>query len=202
MLRCGSGSAAQTCTGASGAPKTPSSSLRSFRLAASAAGARACWSWPRTHRPHPSRRSRAPNSPPPSPPPSGSGPSMSGARASPPPRSAEKPGFLSMAGRGPGRECRKRGARPRKKPLAACVREREGVERGAISMEPRGLRGKGGDEQCAEWREWELRGVGYTVLAALLPVTGPCTDSCCGAFGLLGRGCSRVKTCNLIFLLF
>ena len=85
MLRCGKGSVAHTCTGASGAPITPSSSRKSDILAVPPAplsltateGFRV--SWPRTHWPRAEpRRLESPISSP-----SGSGPSMSGVSVSP-----------------------------------------------------------------------------------------------------------------------
>jgi hypothetical protein len=85
--RCGSGPAAEAETGASGAPMTPRRRRRSERrndpspAPAAISGARA--RWPRTHCPNPSRR---PDSSPDASSSATSGPSMSGARASPPGR--------------------------------------------------------------------------------------------------------------------
>nr|CAB3466309.1 unnamed protein product [Digitaria exilis] len=154
MLRCGSGSAAQTCTGASGAPMTPSSSLRSFLLAAPAsapapaadAGARASWSWPRTHWPHPSRRAPPPGHA------SGSGPSMRGASASPAPPASRSAAATSAALDADRRRARA-GDSPRatssrsaeKKPCFLCVgnwQGAEGVEREANIWEGEGVEGK------------------------------------------------------------
>jgi hypothetical protein len=87
--RCGSGSAAEAETGASGAPMTPRRRRRSERRndplppspPPAISGARA--RWPRTHCPNPSRR---PDSSPNASSSDTSGPSMSGARTSPPGR--------------------------------------------------------------------------------------------------------------------
>jgi hypothetical protein len=131
MLRCGSGSAAQTCTGASGAPMTPSSSLRSLRLPAAAAapepapapassaGARVSWSWPRTHRPHPPSFLAEPPQVAPGPA-SGSGPSMSGASAALPP-----PRRRSAAATSAALDADRRRARPGDSPRATSSRSAE-----------------------------------------------------------------------------
>lgn len=71
MLRCRSGLAGETWTGASGAPMTPRRRRRSERRQAPAETDGAKWSRPFTHCPHPS----FPGSPPPL-----SGPSSKGAR--------------------------------------------------------------------------------------------------------------------------
>lgn len=81
MLRWGKGSLQLTCTGASGAPKTPSNNLRSDRWDADAEAEAtetdgALHNWPFIHRPHLSILESPPSAP------SGSGPSINGDRAS------------------------------------------------------------------------------------------------------------------------